>query len=735
MSHSLKDGLIRAAEELFGVAPWVARGILAEAPDDVTVEDAAARITAILTTQLRGAAIVHPAVGLRTLPDVDWSTVADGEPLVYNATLDRIVGGTASIGVGVQNWSANTNFPQYAVVVQGSSLFQAIDAHRSGATFAGDQSAHWRQLDPETDATAIAQLATHAALGASAHGGLIPASAKGAAGGVAALDASARVPYTSLTPAPERRIRIRRPALTVITSFDTGHGWSSTNGVASDDTADYFVPDRSLALTYNVAASGRVTSPTLAPIDLTVKGLVFATKVSDRSLLSSLDLEISSNAFANFIALQSMKGDPRNLTDGEWAAIPMQVSADNGANATNTAITGLRSKGQATAGAQPVVTHGLAATYPLDGVARAVIFLDDGTDDQNEMALRALKVGIKVCMAIRPGALGTTGHLTVAQALDLQARGVEMVPHAFNVADHDNTALYQDPVAFEASLINMRNKLIELGLVSGLEHYCYAPNFDGSRTNAAQRTAFDLVKKWYPGLARTASVAGFNGPIEAQAPFDMERRLRVGQFTVGTNSALTNWTTAGTGWLDRIAYSKGVGIGVFHKMQTAADSGLYISRANWDLFMQALAARVAAGTIKSCTLTEAYADAAQLGADGRIPTGQLPLTTLDARYGTTVPVVTKATGFTITSAEAGSRYSVSATGSVIATIPTNAADPIPVGTVYEVARRGVGPVAFSPSAGVTLNSYGNYVTLARQWSEAALVKVGPDEWDLVGDLA
>jgi hypothetical protein len=101
----------------------------------------------------------------------------------------------------------------------------------------------------------------------------------------------------------------------------------------------------------------------------------------------------------------------------------------------------------------------------------------------------------------------------------------------------------------------------------------------------------------------------------------------------------------------------------------------------------------------------------------------------------TVPLIAKGGSFTVASADAGSRYNVASAAASIVTIPTNATDPIPVGSSFEVAWRGAGGVSFSPAAGVTLNSYGNYVSLARQWSSAVLLKVGTDEWDLVGDLA
>lgn len=86
---------------------------------------------------------------------------ADGNPI-------DLSGGSGSI----PTWAPTTAYSLGQVVINSGHLYQAVDAHTSGAVF-GSDSAHWTALDSETDALALAQLATHAGLTTTAHGGVV----------------------------------------------------------------------------------------------------------------------------------------------------------------------------------------------------------------------------------------------------------------------------------------------------------------------------------------------------------------------------------------------------------------------------------------------------------------------------------------------------------------------------------------------------------------------------------
>ena len=68
------------------------------------------------------------------------------------------------------------------------------------------------------------------------------------------------------------------------------------------------------------------------------------------------------------------------------------------------------------------------------------------------------------------------------------------------------------------------------------------------------------------------------------------------------------------------------------------------------------------------------------------------------------------------------------------TIPPSVAVDFPLGTVIEIEQSGSGALSVAGAPGVTINSRGADLTLAGQYSVAALKKVGTDTWTLTGDL-
>ena len=71
---------------------------------------------------------------------------------------------------------------------------------------------------------------------------------------------------------------------------------------------------------------------------------------------------------------------------------------------------------------------------------------------------------------------------------------------------------------------------------------------------------------------------------------------------------------------------------------------------------------------------------------------------------------------------------------VVITIPSNAAMPIPLDTEFELVQFGTGELSISAASGVTLNSAGNKLKAAMQYSTLRLKKTGIDTWLIKGDL-
>lgn len=75
----------------------------------------------------------------------------------------------------------------------------------------------------------------------------------------------------------------------------------------------------------------------------------------------------------------------------------------------------------------------------------------------------------------------------------------------------------------------------------------------------------------------------------------------------------------------------------------------------------------------------------------------------------------------------------SATASTV-TVPTNAVAAFPNRTWIDVIRLGTGAVQIVPASGVSLFSKGNNRNLADTYSAATLIKIGTNEWIIIGDL-
>lgn len=104
---------------------------------------------------------------------------------------------------------------------------------------------------------------------------------------------------------------------------------------------------------------------------------------------------------------------------------------------------------------------------------------------------------------------------------------------------------------------------------------------------------------------------------------------------------------------------------------------------------------------------------------------------------TTVAVVNDTgTALTLATSHAGKMVRQSNASAITSTIPTNAADAIPVESVISLRQVGAGQITVTPAGGVTLNTPSGMQAKTRaQGSSVMLHKVGTNEWDLTGDLA
>jgi hypothetical protein len=105
-------------------------------------------------------------------------------------------------------------------------------------------------------------------------------------------------------------------------------------------------------------------------------------------------------------------------------------------------------------------------------------------------------------------------------------------------------------------------------------------------------------------------------------------------------------------------------------------------------------------------------------------------------YGDNASLLEKTSNFTLSSSDAGRTIEINISTNNTVTIPTNAQDPIPVGTQFGFIQAGTGQTSFAPSNAQTviiLSKLGNR-KISSRFSQAVLIKKAENTWYLIGDL-
>ena len=93
------------------------------------------------------------------------------------------------------------------------------------------------------------------------------------------------------------------------------------------------------------------------------------------------------------------------------------------------------------------------------------------------------------------------------------------------------------------------------------------------------------------------------------------------------------------------------------------------------------------------------------------------------------------TAYTLTANDAGKIVFLDSSSAITLTIPADSSVNYAVDTRIDIVAWGSGTLTVSPSVGVTLRSSGSKTKLAGQYSGGTLLKVNPNDWLLIGDLA
>jgi len=144
-------------------------------------------------------------------------------------------------------------------------------------------------------------------------------------GGMRAIPASGAPGAAMATSKASAPLGVRRSPVTV---FQAGHGWTITNGGAStnlNDTTDFRLGSQAARI--EITSNTQLSSPTLAPIDLTGKQIRLLMKVENMSALTNFRFYAANATFTSYknynLGLVEARLNATHLKEGEWSWVTM----------------------------------------------------------------------------------------------------------------------------------------------------------------------------------------------------------------------------------------------------------------------------------------------------------------------------------------------------------------------------------------------------------------------------
>ena len=148
-----------------------------------------------------------------------------------------------------------------------------------------------------------------------------------------------------------------------------------------------------------------------------------------------------------------------------------------------------------------------------------------------------------------------------------------------------------------------------------------------------------------------------------------------------------------------------------------------------------VAAEIAANAVTTAKILDSNVTTAKIAddavtqaklADRVVGSAELDNLTLNAQTGTT---------YTLVLADAHKLVTQSNASAITTTIPPNSSVVFEVGDQVNLLQLGAGQVTVAAGAGVTIRSEGSKLKLKGQYAAATCIKIGSDEWVLVGNLS
>jgi peptidoglycan/xylan/chitin deacetylase (PgdA/CDA1 family) len=365
------------------------------------------------------------------------------------------------------------------------------------------------------------------------------------------------------------------PATSIITTFQSGHGYTvSAGGTGGDNlnyTTDYVLGTQCVKLVTDGAGTAKRLDKASLTFDTTNKHPVIWIKFDDITHLSGYEIWFGNGGLTNYYRLSSMNSTPPNvsiehLRSGEWMRIVIPWSTlslvqTNGsptrANGTNIRIQILD---DGTGNPVTAYVNGLglqdapAASFPTGVVSMT---FDDSYGTQYTAAKSYMdKYGFPgTAYTIVESVVAGGSNLTLTQLRNMQdLSGWEVAGHAYSLTNHNTSGGLTGltSAVAEKDVADSRKWLLQNGFSSTA--FAYPQGYHSSSVEA-------VIKKYF-NSGRTIS-----SRVQESMPPSQPGRLRVRVVTSATA------TSTVIGWIDE-AYTYGTWlILVFHSIDDTSAAG------------------------------------------------------------------------------------------------------------------------------------------------------------------
>lgn len=420
---------------------------------------------------------------------------------------------------------------------------------------------------------------------------------------------------------PFRRAAAWRDAASIVTSFQTSHGWSATGGnIASsnlNDTTDFVRGTQSAKFTTNGAggASGSAGQANLQKLgmtsfDLTGKMIRLLVKVENGANINELNLFVGTSSLgSNFKwKLWATTASSKTAIDGEWCILTAgwgnvntatgYTIGSTGIPSTTTGFTDIRVQvidnnvSGATLHVQAVeIVDDTTTTFP-NGVVS--ITFDDSYQSVYDYARPKMDaLGFRGTQYTIAEYIGSSGNfLTMPELRSLQNNsGWEIAGHAYTSNVHDNRLPTYTAAQVDDEMRNLRAWLV----TNGFDGDTYA--YPGGRFEyTTDGVSVEQIVSRYFSAGRTIlySVGTSTNVVGETFPVAMRYRMRglssISSLSTGQPNP-TTMTSAG-GALDRVANGGGWLNLCFHRIVTGSPTATTeCSQTDFNTIMDAIAAR------------------------------------------------------------------------------------------------------------------------------------------------